>query len=117
MEVEIEEKVCPFCGQLIMCGPDVDPRRRCRCADAVRFSAAQEILEDMENALEELFGNNCTDVSKSFVPVSRNEMSGLYTVVVLTAAGLFTRANITLHDGSVCTVKKDSVNRKITIQR
>lgn len=117
MDFETEEKVCPFCGQLIMCDSDVDPRRRCRCAEAVRYSAASEILEDMENALEELFGDNCTDISKSFVPVSQNELSGLNTIVVLTAAGLFTKANITLHDGSFCTVKKDSVNRKITIQR
>ena len=115
--MDAEEKTCPFCGQLIMCEADVDPRRRCRCADAVRYSAAAEILEDMENALEELFGQNCGDESKSFIPVDDNEMSALHHVVVLAAAGLFTKANITLKDGSVLTAKKDSVNRKITIQR
>lgn len=115
--MEIEEKVCPFCGQLIMCGADVDPRRRCRCADAVRFSADAETLEDMENALEERFGKNCTDESKSFIPVSDDEMSALHHVVVLAAAGRIQKASITLADGSVCTVKKDSVGRKITIQK
>lgn len=117
MSVEIEEKACPYCGQLIICGPDVDPRRRCRCADAVRYSASAETLEDMETALEERFGDNCAETDKSFVPCAENEFSGLHHAVVLVAAGLFEKASITLQDGSVCAIKKDSVQRKLTIKR
>lgn len=117
MEVEIEEKFCPYCGQMIICGPDVDPRRRCRCADAIRYSAEAEVLEDMEDALDALFGDNCAENEKSFVPCQENVISGLHHAVVLVAAGLFDKASITLGDGSVCTIKKDSVTRKLTIKR
>lgn len=113
----MDEKVCPFCGQLIVCEEDVDPRRRCRCADAIRYAAAQEVLEDMETTLQELFGGNCNDYSKVFLPVSENELSGLHHVVVLVAAGKFTKASITLEDGSICTIKHDSVSRKVTVTK
>lgn len=117
MDVELEEKACPFCGQLIMCGHDVKPERLCRCADAVRYAADAETLEDMQTLLDELFGENCPDCSKSFIPVGPEELSALNHVIVLVSAGLFTKAVITLQDGSQCIVKKDAVTRKITIKR
>ena len=117
MAVNIVEKTCPYCGQEIICGPDVDPRRRCRCADAIRYSADAETLEDMENALLELFGDECADVSKVFVPAGQDQIAILTNVVVMVAAGLFEKANITLSDGSVCNIKKESVKRKLTVQR
>lgn len=52
----MEQKTCPYCGQLVLAEEGVDPRRRCRCAEAVRYSAEQETLEDMEEQLTELFG-------------------------------------------------------------
>lgn len=117
MDTELEEKACPFCGQLIMCAPDVKPERLCRCADAVRFAADEETLEDMQDLLKELFGDKCQECSKSFIPVGEPEMSALNHVIVLVSAGLFTKVVITLQDGSQCIVKKDAVTRKITIKR
>ena len=117
MNTEMVNKSCPFCGQLIVCEEDADPARRCRCADAIRYSADAETLEDMEDALNSLFGENCAEVSKVFVPIGENQFSILHNVVVLVAAVLFTKANITLSDGSVCTMKKDAVNRKVTVQK
>lgn len=117
MNAAIEERACPYCGQLIMCEDGTDPRRLCRCADAVRFAAAEETLDDMETLLDELFGDGCDEISKSFIPVGEKEMSALNHVLVLVAGGLFAKANITLADGSVCTIKGDKVERKLTIKR
>ena len=117
MNAAMEERACPYCGQLIMCEEGTDPRRLCRCAEAVKYAAAEEVIEDMETLLEELFGGKCSQCSKSFIPVGENEMSALNHVLVLVAGGLFTKANITLADGSVCTIKGDNVQRKITIKR
>lgn len=117
MNEELEQKACPFCGQLILCGHDVRPERLCKCADAVRYAADAESLEQMETLLDELFGENCQNCSKSFVPVGDEEMSALNHVIVLASAGLFSKAVITLQDGSQCIVKGDGVTRKLTIKR
>ena len=116
-DFQLEQKTCPYCGGLVMCERGTDPRRRCRCADEVKYSADAETLEDMEQALEELFGENCQDESKVFLPVGENAMGVLHSVVVLAAAGLIRQANVTLSDGSVCIVNNLTVSRKVTVQK
>lgn len=117
MNEDLEQKACPFCGQLILCGHDVKPERLCKCAEAVRYAADAESLEEMETLLYDLFGENCQECSKSFIPIGEEELSALNHVIVLVSAGLFSKAVITLQDGSQCTVKPETVTRKITIKR
>ncbi|MBE6725050.1 MAG: hypothetical protein E7576_07670 [Ruminococcaceae bacterium] len=59
---------------------------------------------------------NVRIVPNLFIPVGEEELSALNHVIVLVSAGLFTKAVITLQDGSQCIVKKDAVTRKITIK-
>lgn len=113
----MEQKPCPYCGQLVIAEDGVDPRRRCQCADAVRYSAEQETLEDMQDAVEELFGANCNMESPVFIPVSESELAVLKNVATLVAAELFAKASITLADGSVCTIKLGDVKRKVTVKK
>ena len=115
-KVNIEQKHCPFCGQIVLAEEGVDPRRRCRCAEAVRYSAEQETLEDMIEQLKELFGPECNNTSPVFIPVDDNAFAILHNIVMVAAAGLFTKASITLEDGSVFTVKNDTVSRRVTVK-
>lgn len=112
----MEQKTCPYCGQLVLAEEGVDPRRRCRCAEAVRYSAEQETLEDMEEQLTELFGEECNNVSPVFIPVGENEMGVLNGILILAAAGLIAKASVTLKDGSVFQLKSSTVNRKVTVK-
>ena len=112
----MEQKTCPYCGQLVLAEEGVDPRRRCRCAEAVRYSAEQETLEDMEEQLTELFGEECNIVSPVFIPVGENEMGVLNGILILAAADLIAKASVTLKDGSVFQLKNSTVKRKVTVK-
>ena len=114
---ELEQVVCPYCGQLLLAEPGTDPRRRCRCADAVKYAATQETLEDMQALVDELFGADCNEVSKAFLPAGDNEIHQLMSLCVLVNAGLFEKASVTLADGSVCIIKGETVQRRLTVKR
>ncbi len=65
MTEQVYEHDCPYCGQKLIFHEEFDPRRMCRCADAVRYAASQESLEDMEASVEELFGDECQEASNA----------------------------------------------------
>jgi hypothetical protein len=113
---KLEEKTCPYCGQVVIAEEGVDPRRRCRCAEAVRYSANAEILEDMEDQLDELFAEGCDENSPVFIPIDRNTYAVLHNLILLESAGLIEKASVTMPDGSVFSAKGHIVNRKITVK-
>lgn len=115
--VNIENKTCPYCGQIVMAEEGVDPRRRCRCAEAVKYSADQETLEDMQTLCDELFSETCNEVSAAFIPVDENSLHMLSNLCVYVNAGLFGKVNITLSDGSACIIKPETVQRRLTVKK
>lgn len=117
MNEHIEQKSCPYCGQMVLAEDGIDPRRRCRCADAVRYAANQEVLEDMQEMCTELFGDECSEASAAFLPADQNTMHLLMNLCVYVNAGLVEQARITLTDGSVCIIKSETVQRRLTVKK
>lgn len=117
MTEKLFEHDCPFCGQKLIFHEDFDPRRMCGCAEAVRYSANQESLEDMQDMVDELFGTQRTEASSAFVPANKDVLHQLKNLCAFVNAGLLEKVSLTLDDGSVCTMNQYVVNRRMTVKR
>lgn len=92
-EVEFEnESACPYCGQINIMGGD------CDCLGAKRAKKIEDQIRRAQMAIEEVFGEACTE--EGYTPVSEDNIEFMNSAAVLLANYKIHAISIVLSSGT-----------------
>lgn len=101
-----EEKICPFCGQVVM--TDENPMDYCDCDKAIFYRVIADAIEDF-------CGEDCEKESTEFKPVDDEVMAALKAIAAFRAKGLVLSVKIALPDGTLLNIG-GKVSRSVSVK-
>ena len=115
---DLQTKICPFCGQYLMCEPDVDPRDVCKCDKAKDYQHRQTICENRLRALDKLCGSDCDKLHPDYQPVGEETYELLKQIVRGVCFGQIGKTKFSLPDDTELSIAETGIKRtaKITAQ-
>lgn len=111
MSNEIQMKTCPFCGQLAMLEPDVDPRDVCNCDAAVSYREDCQVFAVRTAALEKLCGEDAGKISAYYHPVGDETFALLKEILRGVVFDKIGKTVIALKDNTALTISTKGVRR------
>lgn len=112
---ELQMKHCPFCGQFLMCEPDVDPRDSCKCDKAKDYQHHRTIYENRLNALEKLCGSECEKIHADYQPVGEETYDLLKQIVRGVCFRQIGKTKFALPDGTELSIAESGIKRSAKI--
>ena len=112
---ELQTKHCPFCGQFLMCEPDVDPRDTCTCDKAKTYQYHRIICENRLRALEKLCGSDCDKVHPDYQPVGEETYELLKKIVRGVCFHQIGKTKFSLPDGTELSIAESGIRRSAKI--